>query len=76
MIRGFVYFMLFLVVLWLLQGFGAFLVDMWPIIKWMILVGAAFFLFKNLGLLGKKRQEAGPTTVNVDPDGNAEVNNN
>lgn len=75
MIRGFCYFMLFLAVLWLLQGFGSFLVDMWPVIKWMILVGAAFFLFKSLGFLGKKKQEPGPETINVDPNGNAEVNN-
>lgn len=59
MIRGFCYFMLFLAVLWLLQGFGAFLVDMWPLIKWGILVAAAFVVFSALG--GKKKTNTNET---------------
>lgn len=57
MIKGFLYFITLLLALWLAQGFAAFLVEMWPIIKWAILVGAAAYLFKNLG----KRPEPKPT---------------
>lgn len=74
MLKGFMYFMVGLLVLWILQGFAAFVVDMWPLIKWAIFVGAACYLFKNLGAWGKKEDAPGPETVQVDPEGNAEMN--
>jgi len=76
MIKGFMYFMLILLALWVVQGFGSFLVDMWPLIKWGILVVAFCIVIKQLGSWWNKETPAqGTTTLNVDPNGNPEVNN-
>ena len=65
MIRGVWYFMLILLALWVVQGFGSFLVDMWPLIKWGVLVAAFFIVIKQLS--GKPK----PTTT-ADTEGPAE----
>jgi len=68
MIKGFVYFMLILLALWMAQGFGSFLVDMWPLIKWGILVAALFIVIKQLS--GKPKVKE--TTTTADPEGPVE----
>jgi hypothetical protein len=73
MLKGFMYFMLILMVLWVAQGFGTFLTDMWPLIKWGILVGAFIIIIKQLG--GKKdttTTAAPEEPVTADPEGPAE----